>query len=59
MAKLPPDRLPKGTEAELRLLLRRVKFLESARVYIERTHIKALQRTLVYLAVPPLDSGKA
>ena len=59
MAKLNPDKLPKGTESELRLLLLRVLVLEAMSVYIGRTHIKALQRTIQYLDTHPIESGKA
>jgi hypothetical protein len=59
MSKLNPDKLPKGTEVELRLLLRRVLLLEAASVYIGRSHIKALQRTIQYLNTHPIESGKA
>lgn len=57
--RLPPDRLPKGTRLQLRLLLARCEALEAARVYIGRYEMLALERILAYLDANDVEGGKS
>jgi hypothetical protein len=58
MARLPDDRLPKGTRFELSVLLKRCLMLEAHGVRMPRYGIVALQRVLQYLDRNDVEGGK-